>query len=72
MNANGEFVTVFDGERVTISKDAYKRLLKAKEFKIYLEANGVDNWPGYSEALNDSYDCFGQSYWEVCEGIDKL
>ena len=37
-------------EEVTITLDAYNRLLKAEEWLDALEAAGVDNWSGYDEA----------------------
>jgi hypothetical protein len=37
-------------ETVTISKSEYENLLEAQEFLNCLEACGVDNWSGHSEA----------------------
>lgn len=37
-------------EIVTISKEEYDTLLDAQEFLSCLEACGVDNWDGYSDA----------------------
>ena len=37
-------------EKVTISKAEYERLINASEFLSCLEACGVDNWGGYSDA----------------------
>ena len=72
MNDNSEFVFKFDGDKVTISLKAYKSILKTNEFKLYLEAYGVDNWQAYYDALNDVDEIFGQSYHEVCKAIDAL
>ncbi len=38
-------------ETVIIDKTEYERLLKASEKLDALEANGVDNWEGYGEAI---------------------
>jgi len=40
-------------ETVTISKEEYDRLLKAEETLTALESHGVDNWDGYSDAMED-------------------
>jgi len=37
-------------ETVTIAKSEYERLVKDSEFLGALEACGVDNWGGYSDA----------------------
>lgn len=37
-------------ETVTITKAEYERLLKDSDFLGCLEACGVDNWCGYSDA----------------------
>lgn len=37
-------------ETVTIAKSEYERLVKDSEFLGALEAAGVDNWAGYSDA----------------------
>lgn len=37
-------------ETVTISKAEYEQLLKDADFLACLEACGVDNWGGYSDA----------------------
>ena len=37
-------------EKVTISKAEYERLLEDSDFLSCLEACGVDNWVGYSDA----------------------
>ena len=38
-------------EQVTISKAEYERLLEDQRFLDALSAAGVDNWDGYSYAL---------------------
>lgn len=40
-------------ETVTISKKEYQRLLRSDAKLEYLEAFGVDNWNGYSDAMQD-------------------
>ena len=40
-----------DEEQVTISKTEYARLLEDQRFLDALSAAGVDNWDGYSYAL---------------------
>lgn len=42
-------------EEVTITLKEYNQLLEYKTKLEYLEEFGVDNWPGYSEAM--------QAYW---------
>ena len=37
-------------EEVTISRDEYDELIQALELLNCLEACGVDNWSGYSDA----------------------
>ncbi|WP_205763018.1 hypothetical protein [Aneurinibacillus aneurinilyticus] len=37
-------------ETVTITREEYERLLDSAEFLNCLEACGVDNWCGYSDA----------------------
>ena len=37
-------------DEVTISRDEYDMLYQASEFLSCLEACGVDNWRGYSDA----------------------
>lgn len=72
MNANGEFVTVFDGERVTISMDTYKRLLKAQEVQIYVDAYGLESLSAVQAAFSDEDNIFGQSLLDVFKAIDAL
>lgn len=40
-----------DQETITIPKKRYRELLEAEKTLYKLEAMGVDNWEGYSEAL---------------------
>lgn len=40
---------------VTISMDEYEQLLYSEKFFIALQAAGVDNWEGYSEATKEIY-----------------
>ena len=41
---------------ITIGMEHYLQLLKDSEFLSRLEAAGVDNWEGYSEAFGDDDD----------------
>ena len=43
-------------ERITILKTEYDQLLERDRILTALEAAGVDNWEGYSEALRDKPD----------------
>lgn len=72
MNVNGEFVTVFDGERVTISMDTYKKLLKAQEVQIYVDAYGLESLSAVQAAFSDEDNIFGQSLLDVFKAIDAL
>lgn len=45
-----------------IDEERLKELLVAEAFAEVLERNGVDNWIGYDDALQDDYE--GMSYWE--------
>ncbi len=45
-----------------INEERLKELLIAEAFAEVLERNGVENWDGYEDALNDDYE--GMSYWE--------
>ena len=38
---------------VTISEDIYRRLLRSADKLKCLEAGGVDNWSGYTYALEE-------------------
>jgi hypothetical protein len=38
--------------KVSLPKERYDQLVRAEDKLARLEAAGVDNWPGYSEALN--------------------
>ena len=42
-------------ENITIPVKVYERLLKAEEKLLCLEGAGVDNWEGYSYAM-ENYD----------------
>lgn len=42
-----------DEETVTITKREYDSLIKHSNFLHRLEANGVDNWVGYDDCLED-------------------
>ena len=53
-------------ETVTISKKEHDRLLLAALELQCLEALGVDNWEGYSEACNDAYEIM--KLWENKDG----
>lgn len=72
MNANGELVTVFDGNRVTISKDVYKRLLKAQEVRNYIDAYGIESLSAVQAAFSDDGDIMGQPLLDVFKAIDAL
>lgn len=39
-----------DQEMITITREEYEQLLDRSEFLSCLQACGVDNWGGYSEA----------------------
>ena len=41
-------------ETVTIPKSEYDRLIESEDELARLEVYGVDNWIGYSDALNDT------------------
>lgn len=43
-------VNTTDHETVTISKEHYDELIEDQAFLSCLQAAGVDNWDGYSEA----------------------
>lgn len=36
---------------ITISKEVYNKLIENQKFLMALKACGVDNWPGYEEAV---------------------
>ena len=44
-------------EMITISKEEYESLVEDSDFLHALRAAGVDNWEGYSEAV----DIYGES-----------
>lgn len=72
MNANGELVTVFDGDRVTISKNVYKRLLKAQEVRNYVDAYGLESLSAVQAAFSDEDNILGQPLLDVFKAIDAL
>ena len=41
--------------RITIGLEEYKQLKSDARFLSYLEAYGVDNWDGYSDAHKEAY-----------------
>ncbi|WPH58941.1 hypothetical protein SEA_LUCKYSOCKE_127 [Streptomyces phage LuckySocke] len=45
-------------DMIVISKEEYEGLQKDRDFLYALEAAGVDNWEGYSQA------------WRFYEGVD--
>lgn len=44
------------GKTVTVSEELYLAYRESHLKLIALEAHGVDNWEGYSEALSDFFD----------------
>ncbi len=72
MNANGELVTVFDGDRVTISKNVYKMLLKAQEVRNYVDAYGLESLSAVQAAFSDEDNILGQPLLDVFKAIDAL
>lgn len=42
-------------ETVTIPKRVYEILVRQQKFLQCLEAEGVDNWEGYSRAYREAY-----------------
>jgi hypothetical protein len=46
------------GDVVILTKDEYESLLEDADKLAKLEAYGVDNWSGYSDALSDSEGIF--------------
>lgn len=72
MNSNGKVVTLFDGDRVTISKNVYKKLLKAQEVQIYVDAYGLESLSAVQAAFSDEDNIFGQSLLDVFKAIDAL
>jgi hypothetical protein len=49
-----------DEETITITKKEYESLLKDSRFLGCLEGAGVDNWDGYSYAIESYTDTFGE------------
>lgn len=70
--SNQDSVFIFDGDRVTISKDAYKRLLKAQEVRNYIDAYGIESLSAVQAAFSDEGDILGQSLLDVFKAIDAL
>lgn len=69
---NQNHVLIFDGDRVTISKDAYKRLLKAQEVRNYVDAYGLESLSAVQAAFSDEGDILGQPLLDVFKAIDAL
>lgn len=42
-----------DKEMITITKEEYDSLMEAQNTLWMLEAHGVDNWVGYSDAMEE-------------------
>lgn len=70
--SNQNYVPIFDGDRVTISKDAYKRLLKAQEVRNYVDAYGLESLSAVQAAFSDEGDIMGQPLLDVFKAIDAL
>ena len=70
--SNHNYVPIFDGDRVTISKDAYKRLLKAQEVRNYVDAYGLESLSAVQAAFSDEGDIMGQPLLDVFKAIDVL
>lgn len=70
--SNQNYVPIFDGDRVTISKDAYKRLLKAQEVRNYVDAYGLESLSAVQAAFSDEGDIMGQPLLDVFKAIDVL
>jgi hypothetical protein len=70
--SNQNYVPIFDGDRVTISKDAYKRLLKAQEVQNYVDAYGLESLSAVQAAFSDEGDIMGQPLLDVFKAIDVL
>lgn len=47
---NEDFDVYIKEDTVAISKERYESLLESEDFLSCLEAAGVDNWQGYSDA----------------------
>ena len=48
-------------ETVTVAKEEYENLQERDYFLCALEAAGVDNWEGYSEAQQMLREWYGES-----------
>ena len=44
-----------EGTHLLISTEEYKKLKKDQMFLECLQAHGVDNWDGYSDAQEEAY-----------------
>jgi hypothetical protein len=55
MNTNKENTTT-EPEMITITKTEYNNLIAAQKLLDALEANGVDNWEGYYDSIQDAND----------------
>ena len=55
MNTNKENTTT-EPEMITIPKSEYDMLVAAQKLLDALEANGVDNWDGYYDSIQDAND----------------
>ena len=51
-------------ETVTITKEEYENLQERDDFLCALEAAGVDNWDGYSEAQQLLREWYGEEEGE--------
>ena len=49
-----------DKEYVTILRDEYEQLIRDSLMLDCLDNHGVDNWGGYSDAMNDFNDQMGE------------
>lgn len=53
---SARFFNLNGKDYVMVEADTYNRLLQTEEKLSLLEAHGVDNWQGYSEAMCEFYD----------------
>lgn len=51
-------------DKVTISEAEYKSLVLDSVILQHLEANGVDNWIGYSEAKQEAFKWMKENGYE--------
>lgn len=52
-------------EMITISKKEYESLLKDRAFLNTLTGNGVDNWSGYANAVEEFEEYYGEKEWDI-------